>query len=73
MYSSRFYSYESHTIYFTVIILHLISLPLAFDLACMFDEMGLDIHDVESRQIQKLILVYHKSHLIQSRILSDDS
>ena len=39
----------------------------------MFDEMGLDIHSVESRQTQKLILVYHKNHLIQAKILFDDS
>ena len=38
----------------------------------MFDEMGLDIHYVECRQIQKLNLVYHKRHLIQEKILSDD-
>ena len=28
----------------------------SFQLACMCDEMRLDIHNVESRQIQKLIL-----------------
>ena len=38
----------------------------------MFDEMGLDIHYVECRQIQKLNLVYHKRYLIQAKILSDD-
>ena len=32
----------------------------------MFDEMGLDIQNVESCQIQKLILVYHKNGLSRS-------
>ena len=63
-----FYSYESHSIYFTLVILHLISPP-----PCMFDKMGWDIHGVESRRIQTLISVYHKIHLIQTKILSDDS
>ena len=55
-------------------ILHLSHLSSSgFLIACMFDEMGLDIHSVESRQTQKLILVYHKNHLIQAKILFDDS
>lgn len=33
-------------------------------ISCMFDEMGLDIHNVESRKIRKLILVSCKNHLI---------
>ena len=35
--------------------------------------MGLYISNVESRRIKKLISVYHKIHLIQEKILSDDS
>ena len=51
-----FHSYESHSIYCTLIILHLFSPPpTAFGIACIFDEMVLDIHNVESRPIQKLI------------------
>lgn len=34
-----------------------------FWVAWMFDEMGLDIQNVESCQIKKLILVYHKNGL----------
>ena len=67
-----FYSYESHSIYFTLVILHLIS-SSDLQIPCMFDKMGWDIHGVESRRIQKLIPVYHKIHLIQIKILSDDS
>ena len=39
----------------------------------MFDEMGLDIRNVESRQIQKVILVYYKNHLIEVKIQFVDS
>ena len=49
-----FHSYESHSIYCTLITPHLLS-PTAFGIACMFNEMVLDIHNVESRPIQKLI------------------
>ena len=39
----------------------------------MFGEMGLDIRNVESRQIQKVILVYYKNHLIEAKIQFVDS
>ena len=48
-----FYTYNSSS--------HLSS--SGFWVACMFNEMGLDIQNVESCQIQKLILVYHKNGL----------
>ena len=51
-----FYTYNSSS--------HLFS--SGFWVACMFDEMGLDIQNVESCQIQKLILVYHKNGLLWS-------
>ena len=37
-----------------------------FRIACMFDEL----YNFKCRQIQKLILVYHESHLMQAKILS---
>ena len=68
-----FYSYESHSIYFTLVILHLISPPLTFKfLVCLIKWVGIFMV-LNPVVFKTLISVYHKIHLIQTKILSDDS
>ena len=59
-----FYSYKGHMFYTCNSSSHLSS--SGFRIACMFDEL----YNFKCREIQKLILVYHESHLMQAKILS---